>query len=129
LQLEANNMSSLEDRSAEPRAIRRPDSAILNEAIPVFAIGRSKTGLWVARDCDSSAGGAFLTRAAAIRFAKHTGGACALMFVRDGLELDGSSSAEDRSRDLKAGLGDAIANIKTRVRHWARSQRRAASAT
>jgi hypothetical protein len=111
-------MSSHRDRSAAARELRRPDSAILNEAIPVFAIGRSQTGLWIARDCDSSAGGAFLSKAAAIRFAKHTGGACAVMFVRDGLELDGSPSAH-RSRGPKAGLGAAIANIKTRVRGWA----------
>jgi hypothetical protein len=122
-------MSSLQDRSAGPRAFRRPDSSILNEAIPVFAIGRSKTGLWVARDCDSPAGGAFLTKAAAIRFAKHTGGACALMFVRDGLELDVSPSPGDHDRDLRAGLEAAIANIKTRVRDWVRSHRGAASAT
>src|SRR5262249_8117157 len=122
-------MSSLEDRSAGPRAFRRPDSAILNEVIPLFAIGRSKTGLWVARDCDSPAGGAFLTKAAAIRFAKRTGGACALMFVRNGLELDRSPSIGDRGQDLRAGFEAAIANIKTRVRDWARSHRRAASTT
>jgi hypothetical protein len=122
-------MSSLQDRSAGPRAFRRPDSSILNEAIPVFAIGHSKTGLWVARDCDSPAGGAFLTKAAAIRFAKHTGGACALMFVRDGLELDVSPSPGEHGRDLRAGLEAAITKIKTRVRDWARSHRGAASAT
>lgn len=95
----------------------------------MFAIGRSKTGLWVARDCDSPAGGAFLTKAAAIRFAKHTGGACALMFVRDGLELDVSPSPGDHDRDLRAGLEATIANIKTRVRDWARSHWRTASTT
>ena len=97
-------MSSHRDRSAASRELRRPDSAILNEAIPVFAIGRSQSGLWIARDCDSSAGGAFLSKAAAIRFAKHTGGACAVTFVPDGLELDGTPSSAHRSRDPKAGL-------------------------
>ncbi len=116
-------MSSHRDRSAASRELRRPDSAILNEAIPVFAIGRSQTGLWIARDCDSSAGGAFLSKAAAIRFAKDT--ACAVMFVRDGLELDGTPSSAHRSRDPKAGLGAAIANIKTKVRRWVQSHGRA----
>jgi len=119
LELKLIDMSSHRDRSAASRELRRPDSAILNEAIPVFAIGRSQSGLWIARDCDSSAGGAFPSKAAAIRFAKHTGGACAVMFVRDGLELDGTPSSAHRSRDPKAGLGAAIANIKTRVRRWA----------
>jgi hypothetical protein len=127
LELKLIDMSSHRDRSAASRELRRPDSAILNETIPVFAIGRSKSGLWIARDCDSSAGGAFLSKAAAIRFAKQTGGACALMFVRDELELDGIASPAHGSRDLKAGLETAIANIKTRVHNWVRSHRRAAN--
>jgi hypothetical protein len=67
----------------------RPDSSVVNEAIRVFAIGRNQAGLWVARDCDGSAFGLFLSKAGAVRFAKRTSGAdgCALMFVANGLEL------------------------------------------
>jgi hypothetical protein len=104
------DMSSHRDRSAASRKLSHRDRAILNEAIPVFAIGRSQTGLWIARDRDSSAGGAFLSKSAAIRFAKHTG-ACAVMFVRGGLELDGTPSSAHRSPDPQAKLGAAIANI------------------
>jgi hypothetical protein len=70
--------------------LRRPDAKILNEAIPLVAIGRNQAGLWVARDCDSSAGRAFIFKGSAIRFAKRMKGSsgCALMFVNDGLELE-----------------------------------------
>ena len=63
--------------------VQRPDSTILNDAIPLFAIGRNRAGLWVARDCDGPAGDAFLSKGAAIRFARKIRGseACALMFV------------------------------------------------
>jgi hypothetical protein len=111
------DMFPADDRPAASLKVTRPDSAILNEAIPVFAIGRSNNGLWIAHDCDS----------AAVRFAKRSGGACALMFERDGLELDGTASPAHRSRHLKAGLETAIANIKTRVYNWVRSRGRAAS--
>jgi hypothetical protein len=79
---------------ARTRSIRRPDSTILNESIPLFAIGRNKAGLWVARDCDGSAGDVFLSKAAAIRFAKRISGpgGCAFMFVANGLELGRSAS-------------------------------------
>ena len=87
-------MFPTEDRPAASLKIRRPDSTILNEAIPVFAIGRSHNGLWIAHDCDSSAGGAFLSKAAAVRFAKRTSDACAVMFVQGGLELDGTASPQ-----------------------------------
>src|SRR5262249_20921477 len=74
------------------QALRRPDARILNEAIPLFAIGRNRAGLWIARDCDSSTGRAFIFKGSAIRFAKRmkAPGAYALMFVKDGLELESS---------------------------------------
>ena len=71
------------------RKLLRPDTSVVNEAIRVFAIGRNQAGFWVARDCDGSVCGLFLSKAGAVRFAKHTSGAdgCALMFVSNGLEL------------------------------------------
>ena len=50
--------------------LKRPDASILNEAIPVFFIGRNADGLWVARNADGSSGGIFLFKASAVRFAK-----------------------------------------------------------
>ena len=105
---------------APPRshAPQRPDSTILNEAIPLFAIGRNKAGLWVARDCDSSVGGAFWSKTAAIRFAKRINGPdCALMFVADGLELDQASpQAAGGPNPVTAQIAKAIAAIKLRIK-------------
>lgn len=69
---------------------RRPDAAIINEAIPLFYIGRNRNGLWVARDAEARIGGIFLTRRSALRFAKESSepGGCATMFVAGPLELD-----------------------------------------
>ena len=92
---------------------QRPDSTILSEAIPLFAIGRNKAGLWVARDCDSSVGGEFWSKSAAIRFAKSINGPdCALMFVSDGLELAQVSPPAGRRLDpARSAIAKAIAAI------------------
>jgi hypothetical protein len=100
---------------AGTRSPRRPDSTILNESIPLFAIGRNRAGLWVARDCDSSAGEVFLSKAAAIRFAKRISGpgGCALMFVANGLELGESASQGDAGHGAaKAKVAALVATIK-----------------
>jgi len=98
--------------------LRRPDNTILNEAIPLFAIGRNKSGLWVARDCDSSAGDVFLSKAAAIRFAKRTRGpgGCALMFVANCIELERSASPGGGwHRAVKAKVAALMARIKLSI--------------
>jgi hypothetical protein len=109
--------AALTDDKESPgtRSLRRPDSAILNESIPLFAIGRNKGGLWVARDCDGSAEDVFLSKAAAIRFAKRIRGpgACALMFVANGLELGESASQGDAwHRAVKAKVAALVATVK-----------------
>lgn len=99
-------------------APERPDSAILNEAIPLFAIGRNKAGRWVARDCDSPVGGTFWSKTAAIRFAKRTNGSdCALMFVAGGLELDQASPQAAGGPNLVTSqIAKALAAIKLRIK-------------
>jgi hypothetical protein len=101
-------------------APQRPDSTILNEAIPLFAIGRNKAGLWVARDCDSPVGGTFLSKTAAMRFAKRINGPdCALMFVTDGLELDQASPhAAGGPNPVTSPIARAIAATKLRIKRF-----------
>ena len=104
----------------DSRALRRPDAKILNEAIPLVAIGRNRAGLWVARDCDSSTGRAFAFKGSAIRFAKRMkgSGACALMFVNDGLELASESTGAHQSQSAK--LAWALLVLKARIRRLVR---------
>jgi hypothetical protein len=72
------------------RLPQRPDASVLNEAIPLFYIGRNRNGLWVAREAEGRAGGIFLTRRAAAQFAEESyePSGCATMFVTEPLELD-----------------------------------------
>jgi hypothetical protein len=109
------------------KALRRPDARILNEAIPLVAIGRNRAGLWVARDCDSSIGRAFIFKGSAVRFAKRMKrpGACALMFVNDGLEPAPSSTNANQSQTVQ--IARSLVVWKARVRRfWRRLQGRAA---
>ena len=75
---------------ASRRLPQRPDAGVLNEAIPLFYIGRNHNGLWVAREAEGRSGGIFLTRRAAARFAEEScePSGCATMFVTEPLELD-----------------------------------------
>lgn len=101
--------------------VQRPDSKILNDAIPLFAIGRNKAGLWVARDCDGPAGNVFWSKGAAVRFARKTHGSegCALMFVANGLELDQSSSQTARCHNsMKTMIARAVGAIRMQVRKF-----------
>jgi hypothetical protein len=83
----------------------RPDPSVLSESIPLFFIGRNHNGLWVARAADGRAGGLFLRRASALRFAKKNTEPVgfAMMLVADGLELD----IENKGNPLAARLGSA----------------------
>jgi len=69
---------------------QRPDASALSEAIPLFYIGRNKSGLWVVREAEGRIGGIFLFRRSAVRFARDSCdfGGCATMFVTEPLELD-----------------------------------------
>jgi hypothetical protein len=68
----------------------RPDAEVLSESIPLFFVGRNEAGFWVAREADGRAGGTFLFRSSALRFAKRCGapGGCATMFLAQRFELD-----------------------------------------
>lgn len=69
---------------------RRPDTSVLSESIPLFFIGRNKGGFWVARDAEGRAGGIFLFKRSALRFAKKNSApsGCATMLVAERFELD-----------------------------------------
>jgi len=68
----------------------RPDASVLNEAIPLFFIGRNRNGLWLAREAGGRAGGIFLFRESALRFAGlySLPGGCATMILKGRFELD-----------------------------------------
>lgn len=68
----------------------RPDDTVLSESIPLFFIGRNRSGFWVARESTSRCGGLFLFRWSAARFARRNGlaDACATMLVEHSIELD-----------------------------------------
>ena len=69
---------------------RRPDASALSEAIPLFYIGRNKSGLWVVREAAGGSGGLFIFKQSAARFARRQSepGGCAMMFVAEPFELD-----------------------------------------
>src|ERR1700683_2684634 len=68
----------------------RPNGAALSESIPLFFIGRNALGFWVAREAQGRAGGVFLFRRSALRFANVNSApaGCATMFLNERLELD-----------------------------------------
>ena len=90
---------------------RRPDSGVLSESIPLFFIARNRAGLWVAREAEGRAGGIFLFRRSALRFAKRSSGprGCATMFLAEHLELD----LENRGNQLIGWIG-AVLNVLAR---------------
>jgi hypothetical protein len=69
---------------------RRPDASTLSEAIPLFYIGRSKYGVWVAREAEGQSGGLFFFKRSAARFARRQSepDGCAMMFLAEPFELD-----------------------------------------
>jgi hypothetical protein len=81
---------------------RRPNSGVLSESIPLFFIGRNKLGLWVAREAQGGAGGVFLFKRSALRFANRNSAppGCATMSLSERLELD----VENQGNPLAAWL-------------------------
>ena len=81
-------------RSAAPGTAtkfpQRSDACVLSETIPLFFIGRNKTGLWVAREAEGRTGGVFLFKRSAVRFAAKTSApaGCATMILAERFELD-----------------------------------------
>ncbi len=85
----------------------RPDASILNETIPLFYIGRNRNGLWVAREAAGRAGGIFLFRESAMRFAgkQSSPGGCATMIIHRSFELDIENQGNRLVAWLDAALG------------------------
>lgn len=90
----------------------RPDASVLNETIPLFFIGRNRNGLWVVRESAGRAGGIFLFRESAMRFAGQYSlpGGCATMVIHRSFELD----IENQGNRLVAWL-DAARGILARI--------------
>jgi hypothetical protein len=68
----------------------RPDQTVLSDSIPLFCIGRNRSGFWVAREPQGRCGGLFLFKDSAVRFArkKSSPRGCATMLVEHTIELD-----------------------------------------
>ena len=86
-------------KQAEPPSLFRP---------PVFMVGQNRRGNWVVRDQKGVCGGLFVTRDAALRFARAENGyqPQAVVIVSGNLELDmtggaGTVSRHQASRDLQ----------------------------
>jgi len=98
--------------AATTRLPQRPDPSILNEAIPLFFIGRNRDGFWIARDADGRVGGIFLRKQSALKFANRSAqpAGCATMFLTERFELD----IENKGNPLVAPLG-AAKRVLTRL--------------
>jgi len=88
---------------------RRPDPTILSESIPLYFVARNKVGFWVAREAQGRAGGIFLFKHAALRFATKGGApaGCATMLLSERFELD----LENRGNPLVAWLDAALRKL------------------
>src|SRR5580704_16603114 len=89
---------------------RRPDASALSEAIPLFYIGRNKSGLWVVREAAAGSGGLFFLKQSAARFARGQSepNGCAMMFVAEPFELDVDNQGS-RFAGLLAAASEVVA--------------------
>lgn len=96
---------------ASNRFPRRPDGRVLSETIPLFFVGRNKNRLWVVREAEGRAGGVFLFKRSALRFATRYSApiGCATMFLSERFELDVANQGDP----LVAGL-DAVLRVAAR---------------
>jgi hypothetical protein len=88
----------------------RPDSGVLSRSIPLFFIARNKVGLWIVREAEGSAGGIFLFKQSALRFADKYGapGGCATMILTERAELD----VDNRGNRLAEWIGAAVNAVR-----------------
>ena len=91
----------------------RPDASVISEAIPLFYVGRTQKGFWVARELEGRSGGLFLFQRSALRFVKSKSqrAGCATMFLAEPLELD----IENQGSRLVAQLATALDIIARRA--------------
>ena len=85
----------------------RPDAHVFNRVIPLFFIGRNKNGFWIAREARGRAGGMFLLRRSALRFAQLASAphGCATMFLAKTFELDTRNAGNPAVGWLDVALG------------------------
>jgi hypothetical protein len=90
---------------------RRPDASALSEAIPLFYIGRNKSGLWVVREAAAGSGGLFFLKQSAARFARQQSepAGCAMMYLAEPFELDVDNQGS-RFAGLLAAASKAVAS-------------------
>jgi hypothetical protein len=88
----------------------RPDSGVLSSSIPLFFIARNRVGLWIVREAEGSAGGIFLFKQSALRFADKYGapGGCATMILTERAELD----VDNRGNRLAERIGAAVNAVR-----------------
>jgi hypothetical protein len=105
---------------------RRPDSGILSESIPLFFIGRNKSGLWIAREAEGRTGGIFLFRRSALGFAKTNSAptGCATMLLAERFELDVENRGNPFVAWLDAALQLAAGLLQTRSHSPSRNRGR-----
>lgn len=98
----------------------RPDPGILNEAIPLFFIGRNEDGFWVARESNGRTGGIFLRKQSALRFAKRSAqpGGCALMFLSERFELNVANQGNPLVAH-HAAARRIVSQLAQRMAQWA----------
>ena len=87
--------------SRVPAALpKRPDSGVLNRSIPLFFISRNRHGFWLVREANGRAGGMFLLRRSALRFAQEG----AAVVIADVNAEAGNATAQE----ITAAGGDTI---------------------
>ncbi len=93
-----------------PRFPQRPDLRIVSEAIPLFYLCQNRHGFWIARDAGGQAGGLFLRKRSALRFAqRQSASGCAIMQLNEPIELD----VENKGSRIAGPLG-ALVNVTMR---------------
>jgi hypothetical protein len=119
----------------------RPDDTVLNESIPLFFIGRNRSGFWVVREAGGRCGGLFLFKRSAARFARRNGWGGATMLAEHPIQLDlpnqgsrlveliatGTDIVRRRAPLVAACIGIAIAKwrkLDSQISHGFASKRR-----
>ena len=82
---------------------------MLSKSIPLFFIGRSRNGLWIAREAEGRTGGVFLLKRSALRFAQENSApvGCATMFLAHPIDLD----TEDHGNPLVRWIDAALSRL------------------
>jgi hypothetical protein len=99
---------------------RRPDASVLSEAIPLFYIGRNKSGLWVVREAAGGSGGLFVFKQSAARFARRQSepDGCAMMFLAEPFELDVENQGSRVAGLLSAAYKIVVRLIGPVIAEW-----------